>query len=111
MANASFRSYSQFRNAIVTCERCSWSGEGRQTKLGLIYHRGMVSEFRCPSVVERQTGISWLWSPGREREKAAGSRGPELMLPRAIHRGGGCQRSRPKATKVAHSESAAKRRA
>ena len=48
MSNVGFRSYSQFRNAIVTCERCGWSGEGRQTKLGLIYHRGMVSEFCCP---------------------------------------------------------------
>jgi predicted RNA-binding Zn-ribbon protein involved in translation (DUF1610 family) len=48
MANVAYRSYSQFRNAIVTCERCGWSGEGRHTKLGQIYHRGMVSEFRCP---------------------------------------------------------------
>ena len=48
VAHVAFNSYSQFRNAVVTCDRCGWSGEGRQTKLGLIYHRGMVSEFRCP---------------------------------------------------------------
>ena len=51
MSNVGFRSYSQFRNAIVTCERCGWSGEGRQTKLGLIYHR-LVSEFCCPKCRE-----------------------------------------------------------
>ena len=50
MSNVGFRSYSQFRNAIVTCERCGWSGEGRQTKLGLIYRRGRVSEFCSASV-------------------------------------------------------------
>lgn len=47
-AHIAFHSYSEFRNATVTCPRCGWSGQGRQMKVGEVYEGGQVSEYHCP---------------------------------------------------------------
>jgi hypothetical protein len=44
-----FQSYSNFRNATVTCAMCGWSGQGRQMKVGEVHEEAQVREYYCPS--------------------------------------------------------------
>jgi len=43
-----FQSYSNFRNATVTCAMCGWSGQGRQMKVGEVHEEARVREYYCP---------------------------------------------------------------
>jgi len=43
-----FQSYSDFRNANVTCAMCGWSGQGRQMKVGEVHEEAQVREYDCP---------------------------------------------------------------
>jgi hypothetical protein len=43
-----FESYSDFRNATVTCAMCDWSGQGWQMKVGEIHEEARVREYYCP---------------------------------------------------------------
>ena len=43
-----FKSYSEFRNATITCDLCGWSGQGREMSVGEVSEGGMVSEYHCP---------------------------------------------------------------
>ena len=43
-----FQSYSNFRNATVTCAMCGWSGLGRQMKVGEVHEEARVREYYCP---------------------------------------------------------------
>ena len=43
-----FQSYSDFRNANVTCAMCGWSGQGRQMKVGEVHEEARVREYYCP---------------------------------------------------------------
>jgi len=43
-----FESYSDFRNATVTCAMCGWSGQGRQMKVGEVHEEARVREYYCP---------------------------------------------------------------
>src|SRR5579862_4161047 len=48
MPHTAFHSYSQFRNATLTCDNCNWSGQGRETDVGDVYEQDKVSEYHCP---------------------------------------------------------------
>ena len=43
-----FQSYSDFRNATITCAMCGWSGQGRQMKVGEVHEEARVREYYCP---------------------------------------------------------------
>jgi hypothetical protein len=43
-----FQSYSNFRDATVTCAMCGWSGQGRQMKVGEVHEEAQVREYYCP---------------------------------------------------------------
>ena len=43
-----FQSYSDFRDATVTCAMCGWSGQGRQMKVGEVHEEAQVREYDCP---------------------------------------------------------------
>ena len=43
-----FQSYSDFRNATVTCAMCGWSGPGRKMKVGEVHEEAQVREYYCP---------------------------------------------------------------
>jgi hypothetical protein len=43
-----FQSYSNFRNATVTCAMCGWSGQGRQMKVSEVHEEAQVREYDCP---------------------------------------------------------------
>ena len=43
-----FQSYSDFRDATVTCAMCGWSGQGRQMKVGEVHEEARVREYYCP---------------------------------------------------------------
>ena len=51
-----FHSYSEFRNATVTCPRCGWAGQGRHMTVGEVFEGGMVSEYHCPKCGGGPTG-------------------------------------------------------
>lgn len=54
-----FRGYSEFRNATLTCPKCAWSGQGRQTEVGEVFEDGMVSEYHCPKCSEYLAVAPW----------------------------------------------------
>jgi len=49
MTHIGFNSYSEFRNATITCDRCGWTGQGRQMHVGEVYEVGQLSEYHCPA--------------------------------------------------------------
>jgi predicted RNA-binding Zn-ribbon protein involved in translation (DUF1610 family) len=54
-----FRGYSEFRNATLTCPKCAWSGQGRQTEVGEVFEDRMVSEYHCPKCSEYLAVAPW----------------------------------------------------